>query len=141
MTRNQMHSISAVIISIVISTILLVSIIGATDEWQQRMRSAMTAEQPKLVMAEAYCLTKDAAEVAIHSVEDYGADGYRASVLLPLVACYDADISRHDRPIVAVLKKQAFSVQEQEFGLDIWEAELSDGRTVYVCYPMFGEPV
>ena len=93
------------------------------------------------VMAEAYCLTKHDAEVIMYAVKDYGADGYRASVLLPLVDCYDVSIRRQDKPLVAVLEKQMFSVGNRNFGLDIWEAELPDGRLVYICFPIFGEPV
>lgn len=101
----------------------------------------VVVEQPKLIMAEAYCITKRAAEIITHSVKDYGADGYRASVLLPSVACYDANVNRFNSPIIVKLGKQMFSVQGHEFGLNIWEAELMDGRTVYACFPVFGEPV
>lgn len=135
MTRGQL--IRAVIIGLS-SMVLAVHWAGGGME---PPTAEPVVEQPNLIMAEAYCITKNAAEIMVRSVEDYGKDGYRASVLLPSVACYDAGLNRFDIPIVVALKKQMFSVGNQKFGVDIWEAEMADGRTVYVCFPVFGRPV
>jgi hypothetical protein len=138
MTRDRVNRFAAKLF-VLIALVWLVAVCGAV--YEEYHATAAESNSGKLVMAEAYCVTKHDAEVMTHSVEDYGFDGYRASVLIPFVNCHDVRINRFDKYIVAVLKEHVFSAGDREFGLDIWEAELSDGSPVYICFSTFGEPV